>query len=47
MNPTEKTLVTWLRKNTEKMPVQQEQKPETPAPAPTPVAPVTPKVTGR
>lgn len=46
LNPTEKTLVTWLRKNTDKMPVQQkeEKKPEPNVEAPAPVAP---KATGR
>jgi suppressor of G2 allele of SKP1 len=49
LNPTEKTLVTWLRKNTEKMPLVQENKPLEKKPEPTAQAPapVAPKVTGR
>ncbi|KAI8642514.1 SGS domain-containing protein [Parasitella parasitica] len=50
LNPNEKTLVTWLRKNTEKLP-KAEEKPEvstptTPAPAPAP-APTVVKAVGR
>lgn len=44
LNPNEKTLVTWLRKNTEKLP-KVEEKPEVVNPPA--AAPVTPKAAGR
>jgi suppressor of G2 allele of SKP1 len=47
LNPNEKTLVTWLRKNTEKLP-KIEEKPEIAPPTPVPVAPaIAPKIVGR
>lgn len=47
LNPNEKTLVTWLRKNTEKLP-KIEEKPEAVTPTPAPVTPaIAPKVVGR